>query len=179
MSRDAEGRSQVGEVIPSPVKGKLPSIAIVGIEGARIRDVDVLLSELAELGEFQLIDAGLVLGEEHLRFASFEALRAFQVGRNVTSSLPMEILVKGACTTQISEAIARLGVKPGHEELVLVAIDADGRAIGRAVALTGGTRSQAPLAYNPGKRRRVKRAFSLAEPVEKTLLEKIALSSLS
>jgi tRNA threonylcarbamoyladenosine modification (KEOPS) complex Cgi121 subunit len=154
----------------------LERITIVGITGVDIESVDELLSGLSALGTFQLMDAGLILDEDHVRFACFEALRSFESGENVTASPSMEILVKSACTTQIKDAIGMLGIRGGSREAVLVAVDADEEEVAHAVQLTGGERSSRPLKSTPEKRKRVAEAFSLAEPVERSLLEKIALS---
>ena len=155
----------------------LAGVRIVGVAGAKVDDVNGLVAGLSKLGKFQVMDARCVLGEEHVRFACFEALRSFKSGQNVTSSLPMEMLVKAACTTQISEAIARIGVKGGCREVVLVAVEADDEAVSKAVALLGGRISSRPLKASRAKRARIKKLFSLSEPVEKALLEGIALSS--
>ena len=159
------------------VREALSRITIVGVEDARIDDIEQLLTNLSSLGQFQLMDARFILGEDHVRFACFEALRVFDNGQNITVSLPMEILIRAACTTQISEAIERLGVRKGSSDLVLVAIEAGKNGVEAAIALTKGRESSGPLKGGPEKRVRVKKAFSLTEPVERTLLERIALSS--
>jgi len=170
--------SDAGAGLPdASVARSLAGVRIVGVRGAKVEDIKKLVAGLSNLGKFQVMTAGCVLGEEHARFACFEALRSFGSGQNVTSSLPMEILVKAACTTQISEAIARIGVKSGCHDVVLVAVDADEGAVLKAVALLGGSVSSRPLRVSPVKRARIKELFSLSEPVEKVLLERIALSS--
>lgn len=163
--------------LDASLKAALARVRMVGVEGARVEDVNRLVADLSKLGKFQVMDAGCLLGEDHVRFACFEALRSFKSGQNLTASLPMEMLVRAACTTQISEAIARVGVKKGCREVVLVAVEADQEAVSEAVALLGGKVSPSPLKPTPAKRARVKGLFSLSEPVEKALLERIALSS--
>ena len=163
------------DLIEGSVKESLAGITIVGLEDVRIDDVEQLLTNLSSLGQFQLMDARFILGEDHVRFACYEASRAFESGQNVTASLAMEILVRAACTTQISEAIRILGIKKDCSEVVLVGIESDDFAIKKAVGLTRGTRSSRPLQPTPEKRRRVKETFSLSEPVGKTLMERIAL----
>ena len=156
---------------------KLGKIRIVGIEDATIDDVDALLGDLSKLGSFQPMDASLILGEEHVRFACFEALRSFEAGENLTASMAMEVMVKAACTTQISEAIRRLGVKRGTGDVVLVGIDADDDLLERAISRLGGRTSPGPLESDAGKRERIAREYSLPEPLERSLLEKIALTA--
>jgi tRNA threonylcarbamoyladenosine modification (KEOPS) complex Cgi121 subunit len=159
-------------------RGKLEGIRIVGVEGAVISDVDALLGDLSRLGSFQPMDASLILDEEHVKFACFEALRSFETGENLTGSLAMEVLVKAACTTQISEAIRRLGAKVGRGDVVLVGIDAGDDLVEGALSLLGGRESSKPLESSPEKRERIAREHSLNEPLEKSLLEKIALTAL-
>jgi tRNA threonylcarbamoyladenosine modification (KEOPS) complex Cgi121 subunit len=153
---------------------KLEKLKILWIEGADIPDVGTLLKRLSELGKFQLMDASLILNDEHVRFACLEALRSFETGENLTGSLAMEVLVKAACTTQISEAIGRLGVKEGDVNLVLVAIEAED-AIGDAVRLIGGKISAESIEKGPEERARIAEQYDLNKPLEKNLLEKIAL----
>jgi len=165
------------EDIVDVIHTELSKIAIIGVEDVEVNDVEALLSSLSEIGTFQVMEADRILGEEHLRFACFEAVRCMKSGQNLTGSLGMEILVRAACTTQISEAIRRLGVRKGRRDLILVAIGCGENEVSRALDLIGGRRSDAPLRVDAERRRRVKKAFSLSEPVEKTLLERIALLS--
>jgi tRNA threonylcarbamoyladenosine modification (KEOPS) complex Cgi121 subunit len=83
-------------------------------------------------------------------------------------------LVKAACTSQISEAIGRLGVKEGGVDLVLVAIEAED-AVEDAVRLIGGELSAESIEKGPEGRARIAEQYDLNEPLEKNLLEKIAL----
>jgi tRNA threonylcarbamoyladenosine modification (KEOPS) complex Cgi121 subunit len=87
----------------------------------------------------------------------------------------MEILVKAACTTQISEAITRLGAKKGKVNLVLVALDADEGAIENAFQLIGGKLSTEAIGKEPEGRVRIAEVYELPEPLERNLIEKIAL----
>jgi tRNA threonylcarbamoyladenosine modification (KEOPS) complex Cgi121 subunit len=153
-------------------------VRIIGIENATIENLDDMLTLLREMGKFQLMDAGLILNEDHVRFACFEAMRSFEEGCNIASTIQMEILLKAAATTQISEAIARLGATPRSRALILVALDAGEEQIESVVKATGGGVSGAPLEPTEEKRERVRDAYGLQEPVERALLERIALSSL-
>ena len=159
-------------------KEKTARVRWIGVEDARIGDVEALLAGLSEIGQFQTMDAAGILGEEHLRFACYEALRAVEHGSNFADTLSMEVLLKAACTSQIKVAISRLGVKAGCGEVVLVGIDVDDEAMERAVTLTGGRASSRPFDVDAEKRKRIMEILGLREPAEKTLLEAIALSSL-
>jgi tRNA threonylcarbamoyladenosine modification (KEOPS) complex Cgi121 subunit len=154
---------------------RLENLKILWIEGSSIHDVGTMLERLSQIGKFQLMDASLILNDEHVRFACFEALRSFETEENLTGSLAMEILVKAACTTQISEAIKRLGAKAGEIDLVLVAIDAGEDVIGSAIQLIGGKVSTEAIGKDPGGRTRIAQEYEIREPLEKNLLEKIAL----
>jgi tRNA threonylcarbamoyladenosine modification (KEOPS) complex Cgi121 subunit len=154
---------------------KLGSISIIGVESVKIEDVNGTLAKMSGIGSFQLMDASLILNEEHVRFACFEAIRSFESGDNITGSLEMEILVRAACTSQISEAIGRLGVSGETRRVVLVGIGVGEGALDGAVSLLGGKVSGIPLEEEPVKRGRIAREYRLEEPLERNLLEKIAL----
>lgn len=167
--------SDLEELIET-VKSRTAEVKVVGIEGVQIDDVGELLSRLMELGEFQLLDGAMVLGRGHVDFAIFEAARSIESGENVSQSLAMEILVKASCTTQISEAIELMGVREDSERLVMVGVKVTEEQLQEAVALTGGRRSERPFEVDKEKRERVKGRLALSEPVEVSLLERIALS---
>jgi tRNA threonylcarbamoyladenosine modification (KEOPS) complex Cgi121 subunit len=154
---------------------KLGSVSIIGVESVKIEDVNATLAKISGIGSFQLMDASLILNEEHVRFACFEAIRSFESGENITGSLEMEILVRAACTSQISEAIGRLGVRMGTKQVVLVGLGAGEAENEMAVSLLRGEISSSVFGDNPGKRSRIAREYKLSEPLEKNLVEKIAL----
>jgi len=157
------------------VRDSLRRVKIIALEDCDVEDVNRLLQRLARIGTIQLLDASLVAGEDHVRFACFEALRAFDHRENVASTVSMEILLRAACTRQIDEAIDRLGIRPGCRELVLVAFEVNEKGIEEAVSLVGGKLSKKPLELDCEKRKRIAEAFGLEEPPERSIIEKIAL----
>jgi len=156
-------------------RDSLRRVKIIALEDCDVGDVDRLLGQLARIGTIQLLDASMVAGEDHVRFACFEALRAFDHQENVASTVSMEILLRAACTRQIDEAIGRLGIRPGCREVVLVAFEVDEKGIEEAVSLVGGKPSKRPLELDHDKRKRMAEVFGLEEPVERSIIEKIAL----
>ncbi len=160
------------------IRERVSEIRIVGVGDADLGNVDDLLSNLLDLGDFQILDGNMVLGREHVRFAVMEAVRCYLRGESITESLSMEVLVKAACTTQISDAIDLLGVKRSSTNLVLVGIDVSEKDLEKAVSLTRGHLSEGSFMANPEKKTRLRKSLGLSEPLEKSLIERIAMSGI-
>jgi KEOPS complex subunit Cgi121 len=99
---------------------------LVGARG-RIEDsedfVERLRSKATDMGlDVQVFDANLVFGRDHISSALEHALRAFERGTNVASSLMMEVLVYASGERQISTALEKMGVKEGRDGVVIVAL---------------------------------------------------------
>ncbi len=73
-------------------------------------------------GEFllQFLDADKILGKEHVHSAIEHAQRAFERKKNISSTLAMEILIYAAGEPQISNALAKIGLKDGCERIAMV-----------------------------------------------------------
>ena len=69
----------------------------------------------------QLMDADTVYGKEHLISAVEHASRAFEEGRNSSSSLSMEILLYASGKKQIKDAIQFGGIKEGKPAIAVIA----------------------------------------------------------
>lgn len=68
----------------------------------------------------QLMDADTVYGKEHLISAVEHASRAFEEGRNSSSSLSMEILLYASGKKQITDAIQFSGIKEGKSAIAVI-----------------------------------------------------------
>ncbi len=68
----------------------------------------------------QLMDADTVYGKEHLISAVEHASRAFEEGRNSSSSLSMEILLYASGKKQIKDAIQFSGIKEGKSAIAVI-----------------------------------------------------------
>jgi len=93
-------------------------VEIVGIR-TRLVDPKATLAELQAFarsrgGWAQLLDAGHVVGRDHLLSALEHARRAMDQGTNTTGSLEMEFLLYASGERQISKAIDLTGVRAGR-----------------------------------------------------------------
>lgn len=73
--------------------------------------LDELLNETEKLKEIQIFDASAIASPLHVQLAFLHAIKAFENKENIAESLKMEILLRAACTRQISKAIQLVGVK--------------------------------------------------------------------
>ncbi len=100
-------------------------LAIVGFKNRKTGDVEGFLEtvrkEKPSDAEVQVFDANLVATWEHLYFAAFNALSAFQDKRNISNTLSMEAMLYASAQNQIRKATALLGIKfDSHEVAVLI-----------------------------------------------------------
>ena len=68
----------------------------------------------------QCLDAEMVCGKRHLQAAIQHAQRAFLRGNAISDTLAMEILIYSSGEVQISNALAKMGVKDGSEQIAFV-----------------------------------------------------------
>ena len=174
-------------------------VGVAGLRGAHIGDPAKLIEELRGLEElrdisFQLLDAGLVAGREHLLISAFNALRAFEMGLNVSSDLGMEALTFASAQRQISKAIKLMGIKPGVMDIAVLLMASSEEALARALKAVekalGAERDDEVLEVDEEKARRIAKAFELSEAelsacsrlggltetVKALVLERVALS---
>ncbi len=90
-----------------------------------IVDVDQILEKVNDISqdmgvEIQILDAGLVFGKEHLIVAVEKAERAFSQSRNISKSIPTEVLLYAGAERQISKAIQKMGIKADLESLAII-----------------------------------------------------------
>jgi len=179
------------------VLGRLVEVA--GFRKARVGDPAELIEKLRGLEElkgvaFQLLDAGMVAGEEHLLVSAFNALRAFEMGLNVSSDLGIEALTFASAQRQIAKAIKLMGLKPGEMDIAVLLIAGSGEAATRALEAIGralgAERDDGVLEVDEEKAGRIAETFGLseaelsacsrlgglAEAVKALVLERVALS---
>ncbi len=95
-------------------------VSIIGARG-RIGDKEILVDYFRGVdGDGIALDSDEVKGLEHLQSAVMHAQRAFERGENVSARMLMETLLYASGERQISLAIARMGVKNGSHEVVLI-----------------------------------------------------------
>lgn len=99
-------------------------IEIIGCTG-KIQSVEKFIKKAKDfIGEeetiLQFIDADKVLGKEHIYSAIEHAERAFERGDNISTTKAMEILIYTACEPQITNALAKVGLKDGCEKIAMI-----------------------------------------------------------
>lgn len=108
--------------------------------------------------EVQLLDARYVCGRDHLVTAAEHAERAMREGRNAAKSLAVEFVLYASGERQISEAIAKMGIREDSTEFAVVQFG--GEDPDAALEALGLTRDDDVLGASDEKIR----AFGLMEP---------------
>ena len=101
---------------------------IVGAAG-KVGDSDKLLERVDQISkerdiEIVAVDAGYVCGKDHIVSAYRHAVRAFEEGRNSMKKFSMELLLYISGERQIKNAIRKIGIKDGIENVVFIFMDA-------------------------------------------------------
>ncbi|MFO7618982.1 MAG: KEOPS complex subunit Cgi121 [Thermoplasmata archaeon] len=101
-------------------------MTVMGVRGS-IPDLDGFLASVSALEKrhgitIQLLRADRIFGAEHLVSATEKAERAFAGKTNMSRTLGMEILLYAAAERQTGEALRKLGISDGIEEIALVLV---------------------------------------------------------
>ncbi|HDI01066.1 MAG TPA: hypothetical protein ENF78_01355 [Candidatus Bathyarchaeota archaeon] len=173
-------------------------VLLAGLKGVRVGEPASLFKALAGREElkgvvFQLLDARRVAGREHLIVSVLNAMRAMEMGLNVSNDLGIEILTSASGQRQISRAIELLGLKPDTVEVAVVFVSdrEEGlyEALRAVASALGGEEDDSVLEVEDGKAEELIRAFGLgeaeiracsrlgprAEVVKALVVEKVAL----
>ena len=107
-------------------------LIIAGLKDVKIDDAEALFTQIrrAPRIQIQIFDANCVASQQHLYFATLNALKAFQYKLNISSSLAVEALLYASGQRQIQKSVDMLGVKPKtHNATVLIITDNEDDAI--------------------------------------------------
>jgi KEOPS complex subunit Cgi121 len=99
--------------------------SILGFKDVRISDAEVFLKDVrASLAPVavQFFRAETIAGTHHLHFALMNALRSFELGRNISKSLKVEVLLYASGQRQISRAIEMLGLRDDSSKIAIMLI---------------------------------------------------------
>ena len=172
------------------------NVFIVGVENVRIENIDFLFSKLKEkIGDvsFQLFDADKIAGKMHVEFAVLNALKAFKDGRNISRSLPVEVLIYVSAQRQIGKAFQMVGLTSKTKNMVVVIlsnIEQSSKILDEILSLTGGKINNKVLEINREKVKIIKKVFGISnleiktqmfaglgleEIVKKLVIERVAL----
>ena len=172
---------------------------VAGLRGARVGEPAELIKALRDREElkdvvFQLADARMVAGPEHLLVAALGALRAFETEMNVASDLGLEVLTFASGQRQISRAIELMGLKPGSGDVAVLILGSSPQELEAAFSAIaeelGGERDDSVLEVDEEKAGELAEAFrisraelnacrrlgELPEVVKALVLERVALS---
>ena len=97
---------------------------VLGVRGS-IAGIGAFISNVSAIEKrcsatIQFLRADRIFGAEHLESAAEKAIRAFANGRAMSRTLGMEILLYAAAERQTSEALRKLGIHDGIEEMAMV-----------------------------------------------------------
>lgn len=113
----------------------------------------------------QFFDASLIASWEHVVFSAFNAIKAFEAGRNIAKNLGMEVLVRLSGQRQISVALKLMGLKEECKELGIVIIGESRErveeAIHHAVEKLGLMEDDSTLELNSEKAERIREVFGI------------------
>lgn len=100
-------------------------VTIFGVKDTAISDINQVLKSLDLLAEgtsYQLFDAELIAGLNHLYHGAANAVYAIENGSNISNNLSVETLLYVACENQINKAIRLLGVSDDTNHIAVVVI---------------------------------------------------------
>ena len=91
----------------------------------RIRDTDGFIRSIRAINSrvaMQAIDANFVAGKEHVLSILQQSLQAKKRGMMLSKRVEIDILIRLACTNQISKALDDIGLKDGINNVLIIAI---------------------------------------------------------
>jgi KEOPS complex subunit Cgi121 len=98
---------------------------ILGFKEVIIDNIDTFLKNI-RIGMapslIQIFNADHIAGKKHLFFATINALKAFEQGRNISDDLEMETLLYASGHRQIDKAIELIGYMPASPQLAILMI---------------------------------------------------------
>lgn len=95
----------------------MDKICVVGASGNT--DVEVLKNQLQTMGILG-VDAEMVCGKDHLLAAALCAKKAFDSGKNICSTLQMEIMLYASGERQIAKATSKMSIKDSHRVALVI-----------------------------------------------------------
>ena len=125
--------------------------------------------------ELQFFDAGLIASQEHLYFAVFNALQAFQNKTNISKSLAVETMLYASAQRQIHKAIQLCGIKPETASMAVVIVGEDKteiKALLEAIAVcVGAEPDMTVLEMTEVKIEKIKEAFQVKDDEIKAVMK--------
>jgi len=100
-------------------------VLLAGISKLRIRDTDEFIQNIRTINSrvaTQAIDASLVAGKEHILSVLQQSLQARKRGTMLSNRIEIDILMRLACTNQISKALDDIGLKDGINDVLIIVL---------------------------------------------------------
>ena len=147
-------------------------VTIIGVKDTAILDINQVLKSLDLLADgtsYQLFDAELIAGPNHLYHSAANAVYATKNGLNISNNLSVETLLYVACENQINKAIRLLGVSDDTKHVAVVVIsetENDPKATILAESL--GVKDDTVIELSPEKYEALKILFSVSEDAIKS-----------
>jgi KEOPS complex subunit Cgi121 len=144
-------------------------LSLLGFRDVHIASIDVFLTQLRRVAPIplQVFDAAVIASQQHLLFATLNALTAFEQGQRISENLAVEILLYASGQRQISKAIERMGVKPTTATIAVAFLTAtpdDAETMeAKLTQAIPGVRDDRVLAFQAGKVERVINAFAVTD----------------
>jgi len=98
---------------------------LAGIKKLRITDTDAFVKSIRAINNsvaVQAVDANFAAGGEHVLSVLQQSLQAKKKGTMLSKRIEIDILLRLACTNQISKALDDIGLKNGINNILIVAI---------------------------------------------------------
>ena len=100
-------------------------VLLAGISKLRIRNHDEFIQNIRTINTrvaIQAIDARFVGGKEHVLSVLQQSLQAKKRGTILSNRIEIDILMRLACTNQISRALDDIGLKNGINDVLIIAL---------------------------------------------------------
>ena len=165
-------------------------ITIIGFRNVQIENITAFLEHFRKenMGAaVQFFDAKHVAGPQHLCFAAFNALNAFDKNTNISNNLAVEALLYASAQRQIKKAVAMLGIKQDSSEVAALIMTENRHkktdCLRLVTEITPGERDDSVLELTDKKIGNIKKLFEISDlefeaKLEKEGLEKEALTDL-
>jgi len=100
-------------------------VLLAGISKLRILDTDEFIRNIRIINSrvaIQVIDARFVAGKEHILSVLQQSLQAKKRGTMLSNRIETDVLMRLACTNQISKALDDIGLKVGINSVLIIAL---------------------------------------------------------
>lgn len=100
-------------------------VMLAGIKKPRIDSPEEFIGEIRAVNRklaVQAVNAKLVAGKEHALEVVRQTLYAKQRGTMLSKKLEIDVLLRLACTNQISRALDELGLRRGTSDVLVIAV---------------------------------------------------------